>query len=186
MGAQVESAELDFLAELKQQFERAIDLRKNLDNKANTMITIAGAISTLLLAIATFLITKIEPTNEVYLGAIGIFSAGLILAIFSMIYFIKSYMVKDYYHPIEPSHFFENGEYIQEKVDEFRDAKPHVFVKHMIKEYLESLRNFQELNSKKANDIKWGQILLVACTGSVGILLGFILISTALGLITLS
>jgi hypothetical protein len=63
-----------------------------------------------------------------------------------MISFIKSYAIRSYYHPIEPSHFFDNGKYLSEKVDQFRDAKPHVFVKRMIKEYLESLKNFSELN----------------------------------------
>jgi hypothetical protein len=186
MGTQVESAGLEFLAELKQQFERAIDLRKNLDTKASTMITIAGAISTLLLSIATFLITKIHPLDYVYLWSIAIFSVGVISAVISIIFFFRSYSIKKYYYPMGPKQFFKNGEFIEENIDEFRFASKEKFTKHLIKEYLKGIKNFSEWNSKKAGYIRSGQISLISSIGLVGILVAFILISTALGWITLS
>jgi predicted nucleic acid-binding Zn-ribbon protein len=45
------TAEDEFLAELKSQFDKDIDLRKTIENKANTMITVASGVSTLLIAI---------------------------------------------------------------------------------------------------------------------------------------
>jgi amino acid permease len=63
-----ENANNTLYEEIKKQFERYEELRKGLDNKANTMITISTAISTLFIAIGTFLISKIDPKNEIYFG----------------------------------------------------------------------------------------------------------------------
>ena len=49
------TVEEGFLNELKSQFDKEMELRKNLDTKANTMITVASSVSTLLIAIGTFL-----------------------------------------------------------------------------------------------------------------------------------
>jgi len=181
MGAQIESAESEFLGELKQGFERAIDLRKNLDNKSNTMITIAGAISTLLLAIATFLITKIQSPEWIYNTSIAILFIGLILAVVSITFFVKSFSLKKYYYVIGPKKFFENGKYNEKLVEQFTTASKEDFTRHLIEEYLKGIKNFYELNSKKADDIKWGQILLVSSISSVGLLLAFVLLSTIFG-----
>ena len=48
------TVEEGFLNELKSQFDKEIELRKNLDTKANTMITVASDVSTLLIAIGAF------------------------------------------------------------------------------------------------------------------------------------
>lgn len=186
MVAQVERADSDFLGELKEQFQRAIDLRTNLDTKANTMISIAGAISTLLLAIATFLITKIRPLEDVYLAAIGILCIGIIFAVASIVFFVKSYSIKQYEYPVGASAFFPNGKYVEAKVDRFRNASKEAFTKRLIEDYLFSIKNFLELNTQKAGNIKLGQICLVTSIASVGVLLAFILLSAAARWITLS
>jgi hypothetical protein len=77
-------AEADFLAELKSQFDKDIDLRKTLDNKANTMITVISGIITLLIAIGTFLISRIVEKNIVYDISIGILASGVVLATVSI------------------------------------------------------------------------------------------------------
>jgi hypothetical protein len=84
-------AEDDFLAELKSQFEKEIDLRKTLDSKANTMITVASGISTLLIAIGTFLISRIVDKNAYYGISIAILAIGIVLAIIGIWFFIQSY-----------------------------------------------------------------------------------------------
>jgi hypothetical protein len=70
MAAEVENAknrtEEIFLSELKSQFEKLIDLKKSIDNKANTMITIAGSIVTLNVVAGTFLITRIVEKIRIF------------------------------------------------------------------------------------------------------------------------
>ena len=65
-----EKEENIFFDEIKKQFDRYEELKKGLDSKANTMITISTAISTLFIAIGTFLISKIIPKNEIFFGSI--------------------------------------------------------------------------------------------------------------------
>ncbi|HZD34892.1 MAG TPA: hypothetical protein VE130_06775, partial [Nitrososphaeraceae archaeon] len=162
MGTQVESAELEFLKELKQQFERAVDLRKNLDTKANTMITIAGAISTLLLAIATFLITKINPADGIPTWPIAIFSLGIISAIMAISFFIRSYSIKKYYHPMGAKYFFNKDELLEENIDRFRNYPKEKFAGYLIKEYLKAIKSFSEKNSSKSRNIRVGQVCLLS------------------------
>jgi hypothetical protein len=134
-------SESDFLNELKTQFERDVDLRKNLDNKANTMITISGSISTLLLAIATFLITKIHPTQGIFFGSIIILGLGIIFSIISISFFVKSYSLRKYRYVMGSEIFFKNGKYDEAKIDRFRNASKEMFARHLIKEYLASIDN---------------------------------------------
>jgi hypothetical protein len=53
-----------------------MELRKNLDTKANTMITVASGVSTLLIAIGTFLISRIMEKGVFYGVSILILGIG--------------------------------------------------------------------------------------------------------------
>jgi hypothetical protein len=69
MATEVEKSTKDgtedaFLSELKSHFEKVIDLRKNLDGKANTMITIASSLITINIAIGTFLLSRITVRGQ--------------------------------------------------------------------------------------------------------------------------
>lgn len=100
-------AEADFLAELKSQFDKDIDLRKTLDNKANSMITVISGITTLLIAIGTFLISRIVEKNIVYDRSIGILAWGVVLATVSIFYFIQSYSLRSYKYAVGHEYFFD-------------------------------------------------------------------------------
>jgi hypothetical protein len=95
------------LAELKSQFDKDIDLRKTLDNKANTIITVISGITTLLIAIGTFLISRIVEKNIVYDISIGILALGVVLATVSIWYFIQSYSLRSYKYAVGHEYFFD-------------------------------------------------------------------------------
>jgi|ERR1700730_14332141 len=126
--SKADNAEEHFLNELKSQFEKEIDLRKNLDTKANTMITVASGISTLLIAIGTFLITRIVDKNVFYGISIGILAGGIVLTVIGIWFFIKSYSVRKYKYPIGHEHFFdENGMYKKKLVADVRNLPKKEF-----------------------------------------------------------
>ncbi len=54
---EVSNTESEFLIELRNQFDREEDIRKSLDKKSSTMITMSSAIFTILSATGTFIIT---------------------------------------------------------------------------------------------------------------------------------
>jgi hypothetical protein len=176
-SSQKEIADIDFLNEIKKQFDRYEDLRKGLDNKANTMITISGAISTLLIAIGTFLISKIEPRNDFFFGAILIFSLGIIFSTLAIYFFIQSYSLKKYRYALTHHEFFDEKGYKEIDIDTFRMSSKTHFIKYMIKQYLKSLKNFDEQNIRKAEEIRNGQTLLLSAVITVSMLLIYILVS---------
>ena len=124
-GGDKKTVEESFLSELKSQFDKEIDLRKNLDAKANTMITVASGVSTLLIAIGTFLVSRILQQNVygiyVYGISIAILGVGIVLAVLGIAFFIQAYSLRDYRYPMGHEWFFPQGEYKKERVDSVRN-----------------------------------------------------------------
>jgi tetrahydromethanopterin S-methyltransferase subunit B len=181
-------AEDDFLAELKSQFEKEIDIRKTLDNKANTMITVTSGISTLLIAIGTFLISRIVDKNMYYGISIGILTIGLVLAIIGIWFFIRSYSVRRYKYAIGTEYFFDEstGEYKKDHVEKIRNLSKKEFKSRLIKGYLESIKRSAELNLQKGNAIKTGQKFMTFTIISVAILVACVLALMGAGTIKLA
>lgn len=176
-----------FLSELRSQFEKLIDLRKAVDNKASTMITIASSIVTLNIVVGTFLITRIvNKDNNFYGASIAILAIGVILAVISIQRFIHSYGIKNYYYPMGSPSFFDNGEYKLEWVDEVRNLPEKEFNDRLFKGYLEAMKTAEENNQSKTHSIKHGQIFLTAALGTIVVLVLFVLVATGLRFITLS
>lgn len=178
------TAEKDFLAELKSQFDREIDIRKTLDTKANTMITVASGVSTLLIAIATFLIGRIVDRDIYYGISILIFAIGIVLATIAIWRFIKSYALRSYKYPIGHEYFFVGDEYQSKRVEDVRN-KPQEFLDKIYKGYLESIKKASKLNGNKALSIEKGQNYLRYTLISVAILVTYILVTYGVGLIKL-
>jgi hypothetical protein len=179
-------AEADFLAELISQFDKDIDLRKTLDNKANTMITVISGITILLIAIGTFLISRIAEKNIVYDISIGILAWGVVLATVSIWYFIQSYSLRSYKYAVGHEYFFdEEGNYKKELVQTMRELPKKQFNDLLYKGYLESIKTSATLNEDKAIGISKGQRFLIYTLLTTAILVGFVLLWTSVGVITL-
>jgi len=183
-----DTAEDDFLAELKSQFEKEIDIRKTLDNKANTMITVASGTSTLIIAIGTFLISRIVERNLFYEISLIILAIGIMLAVAGIGFFIQSYAVRRYLYAIGTDYFFDKstGEYKTNFVNKMRNLSKREFKDIMIKGYLESIKRSAQLNQQKADAIKIGQVLLTLTIISIASLVGYILVLMEMGIIKLT
>ena len=185
LSSETNTAEDDFLTELKSQFQNEIDLRKTLDSKANTMITISSGISTLLIAIGTFLVSRIVDKNIYYGVSIAILATGIISAVIAILFFIQSYAIRKYKYPMGAVSFFRDGEYDKKSVENVRNLSKREFNDKMISGYLKSIKNSGEQNKKRAEKIMNGQICLIIAIATVGCLIGFILISMGSQLIRL-
>jgi hypothetical protein len=149
------------------------------------MITIASSIITLDIAIVTFLITKIVHETAYYSTSILILAIGVLLALISIFRFIRSYSVRNYEYPMGHEHFFKNGEYNREIVDQVRNLSEKDFNDRLFRGYLRCIKSAKEQNESKAKGIMIGHWLLTAALVTIGIVVGFVLISAAIGSITL-
>jgi hypothetical protein len=100
--------------------------------------------------------------------------------------FIQAYSIKNYEYPIGSKHFFDNGKYNRDLVDEVRALPEKEFNDRMFKGYLQSIKTAEENNESKVIGIKNGQILLTCALVAIAVLVSFVLVSTGLGFITLS
>ncbi len=182
-----EKSDLDFLNELKSQFDRDLKLKENLDSKSTTMITMSSTIMTILISIGTFLVAKIEPKTELFTAAVIILILGTILAATCVVLLIRSYSIKKYRYPMGHEEFFDKeGNYKKSSVEKFRDASKEDFAIHIMKEYLESIKFNVSSNEAKSSKIKIAQWFLLGAIGSIVVLLGFVLISSGAHLVSLN
>ena len=178
--------ENDFPDQLRSQFQREIDLRVNLDNKVNNLITMSASIMTVLIALGTLLVIKIDPRAEIFGISICIFIAGIVFASIAIWFFIKSYSIRKYRYPMGHEAFFdESGTYLKDIVHRFTVSSKEKFSEHIVKEYILSIKNFAERNGDKATATRNGQAMLLVSAISVASLLIFILISFGLKYISL-
>lgn len=179
-----------FLNELKSHFEKVIDLRKNLDSKANTMITIASSLITINIAIGTFLISRIMITAGnspfFYYFPIGVLAGGVTLALISIRMFIQSYSIKDYDYPWGTDYFFVEGKYKQERVDNVRKLPEKDFNDRLFRGYLRSIKSAEMNNDSKGESIKKGQKFLTYALIAIVALVILVLVFTGTGVVNLS
>lgn len=169
----------DFLPELKYAFEQGLLWKGSLDNKATTMITISSAITTFLIAIATFLFSsKINLDYSVLSVIISILLGAIVVAIIAISFFIRSYVIKDYRFPIGHEAFFDKDEYKNKVVQIFLSYSKNEFDEHMIEEYLRSMKKNSESNNSKSNSIKYGQYCYLGGISSIVFILSFVIVVT--------
>lgn len=175
----------EFLTEVRHQFERDLDLRKNLDSKSTDLITKCSTIITVLVSMGTFLITKIDPKNDIFYTSVFILSGGILLALISISFLIRAYALRTYRYPLGHEVFFKNGLYDLEMSETFRKTERQKFMKHIIKEYFESIKINSEVMSAKSKIMRKGQTVFYFAMSSVGVILIFILVTFGLGWIDL-
>lgn len=179
-------AEEAFLGELKLQFNNEVDLKKTVDTKTSTLITISGSIATLNIAIGTFLIARIQDHNWFYFGPILILCGGILLSMISTWKFTSSYGVRDYKYPFGHEFFFDkNGSYESDKVQKVRDLSEREFKDRVFKSYLESIKTFAKINKDRSSKMRERQKYLTRSIAAVGVQVIFIIILVGLGYIVL-
>jgi hypothetical protein len=176
-----DNAESEFLDEIRYQFDRDEDIRKTLDKKSSTMITISSTIFTLLSIIGSFMINNptifarnpLDINYNNFSNLLDILIAGVIAAITSIILFVRSYAITKYHYPVGAKYFFKKDKNIttEEKINKFRYTSKKKFTEYMIEHYLDCIKDNSESNEKKALLIRIGHYLLTISICLFGILL---------------
>ena len=99
---------------------------------------------------------------------------------------INSYNIQQYKYPFGHEYFFNGETYQKDRVQKVRNLEDIEFKDRVFKGYLKSIKNTKEMNLSKTNKIRDGQRFLSWAILSVGIQIGFILISVGLGLVRLT
>ncbi len=169
----------DFLLELKDQFERYIHLKERLDNKANNMIAMSGTIAVIFMGFGAFLFSDIIFTKNYFLPIITIlvFMSEVILTFFTIKFALDSYKLRTYNHPISFKAFYEKDSLEESVVQQFRDADSSEINEHFIKEYLESIKSYEEQNDHQTRGINKAQICFVGSIVMISVFAFFIILS---------
>lgn len=145
---------LEFLNELRLQFEKDLDLKKTLDEKASRMITIAGTIVGFLFAFGTFILTRIG-TEYAYVWLIKeLLIGGIAVGILAILFATLASQLKKYRYVMGHEIFYnKDGSRNKDKITEYADMDVSNFQDKMIKEYLQSINENSKTNHWKATTV---------------------------------
>lgn len=173
----------EFLPELRRQFEQYMTLRTSLDTKATNSITMSSAIVTLLVAIGTFLVTRVDSVQTIFIPLVFILGAGILCDILGIMYFVKSYIIKGYRYPMGSRAFFDKdtGNRKIDVINKFIGYSKERFKNQLIIEYLDCIKDNGKSNESKANSIKYGQYFFIASICFIVLILLIVMASLLLG-----
>jgi hypothetical protein len=170
-----------FLEELKSQYARDLENKNQLDSKANNMVTMSSAISTLLIGIGTFLVSRLSSQTWVFsLGIvllfIGVISSGIAIMFFLFSLKIRSFAVpfdsrgyikldRNYKKQLKKKTSLEKWKFLEDKInvtgkngtEHYRNLEKDEFEKESIRLYLLSLFQNSDALWRKADFLRRGQ-----------------------------
>jgi len=152
----------EFFQELKDQFQREVDLKDKLDTKAAHLMTIAGTVTTLLLGMVVFVFGQINVDTNLIKISFALLIAGIICGGLSLFAAVLTHITKNYTYPIGEEVFYKNNQIDKETIKKFRESSDKKFYSAMIEEYLFSIKENSKENRKKSRTINGGHVTLLA------------------------
>jgi hypothetical protein len=166
-----------FFQEVKEQFQRQLDIKDSLEGKANNLLTISGTVGTLLFGFGTFLIEKIAPQYPFILIITTFLVAGIIAIVVALLYAVYAFRLQAYLFPIHHRIFFPNNQLSNAIIGQFEAADVAEFYVTMINAYLNGIKMNSEKNDEKASRLKLSQYFFIAGVLTIPIIAGIILIA---------
>lgn len=171
----------EFLSELKIQFDRLIDVKEKLDNKANNLMAMSGTISTILMGVGVFIMNTKYNASELFYVMLILFCIGISLLIGSIVVNIFAYRLRTQDYPIGSKNFFCCGKQNNTVVKEYTTAHKIDFQEMIVTMYLDCIQDAEKKIDHKGYLVKRAQILFL-----IGLLtLPVILLITIVGLQTI-
>jgi hypothetical protein len=150
----------EFIEEIKKAFAWELEIKAQLDNKANNLMAMSGTIATLFMGFGSFLIKDLSSANYYFFISFTILMTEVILTTFIIRYCIKSYGLRIYFFPLTSNIFFnKKGDYNYETIDLFKRSGNDKFDQRLIEDYLKGLRINSEINDSKGKQIDNAQKL---------------------------
>jgi hypothetical protein len=170
--------EEEFFQEIREAYTKEHEIRSNLDDKANNMMSVSGTIATLFMGFGSFLLQNIPMTKLVIVvPAFIILMIEIILTTITIRYSMNAFKIRGYYYPVTYNAFFKNGKYDPMVVKLFITAEKDSFYQHFIGEYLTGIRTNVAHNLDKSKKIGFAQRLFLFALAMIPIFAFVIIIS---------
>jgi len=149
----------EFLEELKLQFQRFINHKERLDNKANNMIAMTGTIAILFMGFGIFLLTDLKLSDDPVLFTLSAFilMAEVIFTFFTIKYALDSYKLREYDHPVSYEKFYKNGKLDESVVQQFKDLQKEEINEYFVDDYLNCIKSYETQNELQTKGINTAQ-----------------------------
>lgn len=153
-------SENGFLDEVRSQFDREVDSKERLDNKASGMIAASGTVVTLLAGFGALVIGGIATTNHYFWYAVDFFLVPVVLSTTSLCGAILAFRLQAYSYPMTYDKLRKDGALtpLYEKLSKMDKQK---FTQIAIRSYLKCMEENKPINNSKAFIVSVSQWLLM-------------------------
>lgn len=162
-------SEIEFLNELRIQFDRLLKTKEKLDGKAVGMITMSGLVSALLMGFGTILLRSIDPSFKYFQCIIIVLFIGVLLMITTIILSVMAYKSRDQWYPLGSDKFYDKN-YNTKAINSYRNAEEKLFHLRMIRDYIFSMKDTEKLIDSKGKWIKTSQWVFLAGIGTIPVI----------------
>jgi hypothetical protein len=141
----------EFLEELKKQYDRVFEIKKDLESKANNIMTVSGTVGTLLFGFGVFLVDKLGHTYALIIPISILLIVGIAADIVALSLSARAFGIMQYRFAIVAESFYKNGRLNSTEIDDYRKMQKEEFYETMIWEYIKCINeNFGNNNSRAA------------------------------------
>ncbi|MDR4490243.1 MAG: hypothetical protein R2685_05000 [Candidatus Nitrosocosmicus sp.] len=182
---------IEFLSELRLQYEREFTIKELHETKAGRMIATSSAVISVLLGIGSLLVLNILHSSVYFGYSLSLLVVGLVISIAAVGLFIYSQFGRNYLIVMGASNFLRRGtydtedgsydangiSYNNEEINRYMTASSSLFLNHMVRMHLKAIDQNGQNNQKIAKLILLGQILFLFGVIAIGSILFMVILA---------
>jgi hypothetical protein len=164
-----------FLQELKDQYDRQFEIKRDLETKANNVMTISGTVGTLLFGFGTFLVDKLGPRYDFITAISVVLIVGVAANIVAIAMSARAFGIRQYRFAVDPTGFFNAGGLNENEINDYRNMSKTDFYETFIWDYLKCIKHNFRINCDKASLIVPSQWFFIVSVIMIPIIIGILL-----------
>ena len=153
--------EKEFLDELRLQLTREHDRKTTLENKANSIMAVAGTVASLLFGFGLLFLGNIDPTYPLVYALLITFISAIILIVATLISTTFVHISRKISDPMSHDVFYPNDVFDGKITEKFRNSDDKKFYKRMTEEYLFCIKFNSKSNRIKGVLLSVSQVLFI-------------------------
>lgn len=164
-----------FLQELKDQYDRQFEIKRDLETKANNIMTISGTVGTLLFGFGVFLVDKLGSRYDFITAISVILIVGVGANVVAIAMSARAFGIRQYRFVIDPTSFYKDGKLNENEINDYRSMKKTDFYETFIWDYLKCIKHNFQINCHKGSLIVPSQWFFIVSVMIIPVIIGILL-----------
>jgi hypothetical protein len=164
-----------FVSELRAQYNMEFEIKKNLETKASSLISISGTVTALLFGFGTFFISRVDPIYDFYVYTLALLLISILSVTVSIMLSVFGSIIQKYLVVVDHKKFYKGKEFDDETWHKYCYSSKNKFNMAIAKNYFSCIKHNSTTNDKKARYVKFAQIVFFLGLAVLPLLLAIII-----------